>query len=146
MEMNTKVLSEVGYQLEKGNPWWGMALCNRYLPKDSPLRQAIALRFAQRIGHHHKDTPLAQALIHGTDESEIQRLPQALGCRAARSRRTLPSPRATRPQCTRLAVRERSQQTPRYALRCGGAAASRVGGGLRAAYSQSSYLSEPRSR
>jgi hypothetical protein len=119
MDINTKVLSEVAYQLENGNPWWGMALCNRYLSVSSPLRRAIALRFAQKIGQSQAGTDAAQALIRGSDTEALRRNPQQLGSRVVRSHRPLPTPTNKRTQRLRLATRTRAHQLPRYSLNVG---------------------------
>jgi hypothetical protein len=142
MDINIKVLSEVAYQLEKGNPWWGMALCNRYLPAHSPLRRAIAQRFTQRIGRTQANTKTAQILIQGSDSEAILHNPELLGSRVVRSRRPLPVPRHSRSQRPRLATRTRAHQTPRHALHLG----ARRSSALQTSNSRNNYLSAVRSR
>jgi hypothetical protein len=141
MDINTKVLSEVAFQLEKGNPLWGMALCNQYLPMNSPLRRAIALRFTQRLGHDQACSKIAQALIRASDRGSIQRHPELLGSRVVRTQRPLPAPRATHRRLTRLPARERSHQTPRYAFHQGACSSQQ-----KSSLAHANYLSDARSR
>jgi hypothetical protein len=103
MQINTTILSEVAYQLQHGNPWWGMALCNRYLSQGHPLRQAIATRFIARIGNTRARSQLAKELIAGKGLDRSQAL--AIGARVPHIRRAIPTPRMRRGNA-RLAVRD----------------------------------------
>lgn len=109
MDINAKVLSEVAYQLEQGNPWWGLALCNRYLAKEHPLRRAIARRFVTRIGAHQARCQLAKELIQGGLECRPSKnLQGAIGARCPRRIRAVVIPKPRSASRSRLAVRERS--------------------------------------
>ena len=108
MSINATVLSEIAYQLEKGNPWWAMALCNRHLPTSHFLRKAIARRFESRIGPTLATTELALQLLANTCDTASAT--EAIGARFPRMRRPIPSPR-TRDRNTRLAIRKRPLTT-----------------------------------
>jgi hypothetical protein len=115
MDINAHVLREVAFQLEQGNPWWGIALANRYFEKDSPFRKALARRFVARIGTTKAQSALAQALIAGDSTASFTEGQQEkLGARVVRSQPRVCTPRLRQSNHQRLAVRTRLGASARF--------------------------------
>lgn len=109
MELNTTILREIAFQINQGNPWWGMLLVNEYLDIDDVLRRGLATQFLERIAHQ-KTAPLAKKLLDGDPLQELpQELRSAVGVRTVRPIRSIPAPRIRSTSNRRLAIRERSQ-------------------------------------
>lgn len=124
--MNTTILQEISFQLHKGNPWWGLALCNEYMSQHSPLRLAMIQRFTSRIGEHGASSKIAKLLIKGRRKGDLPtELQNALGTRFPRTRSaTDVTPHGTTLHTKRVGKttartpsRTRAIQTPRYSSR-----------------------------
>jgi hypothetical protein len=115
MKINAHVLREVAYQLEHGNAWWGIALGNKYLEKDSLFRKALVRRFISRIGETHAQGSLAQALIAGDSTDSLTEAQQKqLGSRVVRETAHICTPRLRQAHHQRLAVRTRIGASARF--------------------------------
>jgi hypothetical protein len=115
MKINAHVLREVAYQLEQGNPWWGIALGNKYLEKDSLFRKALVRRFLSRIDQAQAQSSLAQALIAGeSTDSLTTAQQQQLGSRVVRETSRICTPRLRQAHHQRLAVRTRLGASARF--------------------------------
>jgi hypothetical protein len=109
MELNTTILREIAFQINQGNPWWGMLLVNEYLDVDDVLRRGLATQFVERIAHQ-KTAPLAKKLLDGNPLQELPReLRSAVGARTVRPTRPIPAPRTRTENNRRLAIRDRTQ-------------------------------------
>ena len=109
MDANTTILAEISFQLERGNPWWGLALCNKYLTGDHPLRQAFVKSFVSRVGEYEVERPLAQQLILGNaNQLQENALREQIGARVQRDALSIIKPRVHRNSRSRLAPRTRS--------------------------------------
>jgi hypothetical protein len=118
MDINTQVLKEVAYQLQHGNPWWGMALCNEYMQQDSLFRKVLVHRFVSRIGETKATTPLARRLIAGGTSGKLSTAQQQeLGARQVRAAAPIATPRLRSPNHQRLAVRTRLGASARFTSR-----------------------------
>lgn len=106
MSINAQVLLEVSYQVEQGNPWWGLALCNRYLDKNSQLRWAIIQRFLMRIDQREAGSRTAQVLIQGGREHHPPKhITNAIGTRAPRPLCAVAKPKPRLRPSSRRSVR-----------------------------------------
>jgi hypothetical protein len=123
MNMNTTILQEISFQLHKGNPWWGLALCNEYMSQHSPLRRAIIQRFTSRVGDRGASSKIAKLLIKGQRKGDLpSELQSALGTRSPRARSStdaIPYRTTLRTRCmekttARIPSRARAIRTPRY--------------------------------
>jgi hypothetical protein len=115
MKINAHVLKEVAYQLEHGNAWWGIALGNKYLEKDSLFRKALVQRFISRIGAAQAQSRLAQALIAGEGTDSLTSAQQKqLGSRVVRETAQICTPRLRQARHQRLAVRTRIGASARF--------------------------------
>lgn len=90
--MNTTILCEISYQVEHGNPQWGMLMANEYTRPDSILRKALAQRFRARVGDEEILSPLNKNLLEGRTKSEIPaELGTSIGARSIPADRKVPS-------------------------------------------------------
>lgn len=111
MNANTTVLAEISFQLVHGNPWWGLALCNRYFASNHPLRPALINSFRTRIGDSAAKSPLAEALISGRLDTEHEHLwRHQIGARGQRTTHSAITPRIRTNNRFRLAPRERRNE------------------------------------
>ena len=115
MELNNTLLREISYQITDGNPWWGLALCNEYLPSydatpspNTRLRRTLVMCFRRRIGVEQSCNPIATALINGKRKDELTKeARKEVGKRVLQKNKPLARPKAKRPNTHRLASRER---------------------------------------
>ena len=119
MNMTTTILREISFQLQSGNPLWGLALCNEYLTYNSLLRDAMIQRFRSRLGEHNTTTRVAKLLARGYRKGDLPgELQDAVGSRELRPRQPeVSTPPVCRERRTRLRAsrRVRASATPRYA-------------------------------
>lgn len=109
MDMNTTILKEVAYQIQSGNPLWGMLIANEYDELNPLVRKGLTHQFLKRVD---TTSALARYLVDG---AVLQDLPEHLraqvGSRISRSSATIPTPRVRELGNRRLASRQRSSTT-----------------------------------
>ena len=92
MNMNTTILCEISYQVEHGNPQWGMLIANEYMEADPLLRKALTQRFQSRLGKDVALTPLNKCLLEGRTKAELTpELSGKIGARYVPMERKVPS-------------------------------------------------------
>lgn len=104
MKITKTILIEIAHQIVVGNPYWGLALLNRY-QVPAQLRHALQERFRARVGSQAHASSIAAALLQGSSLQELS--PEsvlAVGSRAVRPLPALPRPRQ-RARVSRICAR-----------------------------------------
>ena len=87
MKLNTQILREIAFQINVGNPYWGMLFCNEYLQPNDYLHKALAHRFIERTSNSGNLGELAKSLIRGATARDLpEKLSQLVGARVVRKR------------------------------------------------------------
>jgi|GEM_PF-6295683 len=106
IKLTKTILIEIAYQILAGNPFWGLALLNRYRATPE-LRHQLQERFRARVGSQAHHSPIAKALLDGSSLAELSpEQARAVGFRSVRSVRSLPLPRR-RHKSYRVCARDR---------------------------------------
>jgi hypothetical protein len=92
MNITSPILKHLSLQISEGNPWWGLAVANEYVPASSPLHHALACQFVKRVGSTSGDLQrLADQLIAGARFEELPpQLQRRIGKRAFAIGREMP--------------------------------------------------------
>jgi hypothetical protein len=71
LKMNNRILKEVAFQLESGNPAWGMLFANEYLSSECWLRRALRARYISRATKPALCPQLIEKLLAGARAAEL---------------------------------------------------------------------------
>jgi hypothetical protein len=106
MDMNTTILKEVAYQIQSGNPLWGMLIANEYDGLNPLIRKGLTHQFLKRVD---TSSALTRHLVEGAVLADLpEHLRAQVGSRISRSSAATPTPRARELSNRRLASRQRS--------------------------------------
>jgi hypothetical protein len=96
MNINSRILHEIAFQIETGNPLWGVLFMNEYLTDDNWLRKAFETRLKGRLKNAPALTSstLLNKLLSGAKAAELSEEERvSIGARHTPARRFIPKPR-----------------------------------------------------
>lgn len=117
MKINNRILHEIAFQIEAGNPLWGILFMNEYLTDESWLRSALLAQFRRRLASIGSGIPnaLTRKLVGGVKARELsddERL--RIGARHVPSPRRIPSPRTRQERGSRVSATQSTGTSRRF--------------------------------